>query len=206
MAATEKRGMLTLMAEVVWRPRSAKNPARENSHSTLQKRTSTDSLGRTPKNLGDIFQNPDYKAEFEAHLKELDGDPGDPELCGFSDVFAFYIGMQDVELGANLNQMPWTRYFPKDLKGAHGLELATMNSDYKNSQDLKRNCGEAIRREGGLDAKGLEWLRKASQVCLNQLTMEEAGEEEGIVKKFIHQVEERTQPSKLNKVTMCILL
>ena len=205
MAAAEKRGMLTLMAEVVWRPKRGMNPAKKEN-STLQKRTSTESLGKNPKNLGDIVQNPDYKAEFEAHLKELDGDPGDPELCGFSEAFVFYVGMKDVKLGANLNQMPWTRYFPKDFKSAHGLELATKNSDYKNSQDLKRNCGEAIRREGGLDAEGLEWLRKASQVCLNQLTMEEAGEELGIVKKFIHQVEERTQPSKLKKVTMCILL
>ena len=205
MAASEKRGMLTLMAEVVWSPRSGKNPSKKEN-STLQTRTSTESLGKTPKNLGDILQNPDFKREFEAHLKELDGDPGDTELCGFSDAFAFYVGMKEVKLGANLNQMPWTKYFPKDFSSAHGLELASMNSDYKNSQDLKRNCGEAIRREGGLDAEGLEWLRKARQVCLNQLTMENEGEEVGIVKDFIHKVEERTQPSKLKKVAKCILL
>ena len=206
----EKRGILTLMAEVVWRPKHEEK-AQDRSRNairpefTIQRRVSTESLATIPRTLKDIIEDPQHMADFEAHLKELDIDL-DKDMCGFLDRFHFFVRIGNVKLGDNLNQAPWTRWFPEDVKGHGGLQLAEKNPEHANAIDLRRNCADAIRRAGGVDEEGLNWLKKASLVCLNQLTLGDADEEDGIVRGFIVEVENRLKPSKLKKVAMCFLL
>ena len=210
MAAQGKRGILTLMAEVVWRPKH-EDKAQDRSRNairpefTIQRRVSTESLATIPRTLKDIIEDPQHMADFEAHLKELDIDL-DKDMCGFLDRFHFFVRIGTVKVGDNLTQAPWTGWFPEDVKGHGGLQLAEKNPDHVNSTNLRRNCAYAIRRAGGVDEEGLNWLKKASLVCLNQLTLGDADEEDGIVRGFIVDVENRLKPSKLKKVAMCFLL
>merc|ERR1712088_443021 len=89
---------------------------------------------------------------------------------------------------------------------AYLKELAIKNRDHANATQLRRNCAEAIRSAGGIDEVGLNWLKKASLVCLDQLTLGDADSEDGIVRGFIIEVEKRLKPSKLKKAAMCFLL
>jgi hypothetical protein len=216
MAAPEKKGILTLMAEVVWRPKhdeQSRREALERSQNTIrpeftiQRRVSTESLARIPRNLKDIIEDPQHMADFEAHLKALDIDI-DKGMCGFLDRFHFFVRFGNLEVGDNLNQSPWTGWFPEDVRGHRGLQLANKNRDHSNATQLRKNCADAIRSAGGVDEAGLDWLKKASLVCLNQLTLPDADEEEGIVRSFIVEVEKRLKPSnsKLKKVAQCFLL
>ena len=116
MAAQQKRGILTLMAEVVWRPKhdeQSKREALERSQNTIrpeftiQRRVSTESLARIPRKLQDIIEDPQHMADFEAHLKELDIDI-EKGMCGFLDCFHFVVRIGNVKVGDNLNQSPWT--------------------------------------------------------------------------------------------------
>ena len=206
----EKRGILTLMAEVVWRPKH-EDKAQDRSRNairpefTIQRRVSTESLATIPRTLKDIIEDPQHMADFEAHLKELDIDL-DKDMCGFLDRFHFFVRIGNVRVGDNLNQSPWTRWFPEDVKGHGGLQLAEKNPDHASAIELRRKCADAIRRAGGVDEEGLNWLKKASLVCLNQLTLGDTDEEDGIVRGFIVDVENRLKPSKLKKVAMCFLL
>ena len=84
--------------------------------------------------------------------------------------------------------------------------MADKNPDHANATQLRKNCADAIRSAGGVDETGLDWLKKASLVCLDQLTLGDADEEEGIVRGFIVEVEKRLKPSKLKKVAQCFLL
>ena len=99
MAAQEKKGILRLMAEVVWRPKHDEkrgNEAEERNQSTIrpefmiQRRVSTESLPRIPRTLKDIIEDPQHMADFEAYLKELDIDI-DKDMCGFLDCFHFFV-------------------------------------------------------------------------------------------------------------------
>jgi len=214
MAAQEKRGILTLMAEVVWRPKheeKARKEAEDKSQNgfrpdfSVQRRFSTESLATIPRTLKDIIEDPQHMADFEAHLKELDIDL-DKDMCGFLDRFHFFVRIGNVKVGENLNQSPWTGWFPDDVRGHRGLQLAEKNPDHGNAIELRKNCANAIRKAGGVDEEGLNWLKKASLVCLNQLTLGDTDEEDGIVRGFIVEVENRLKPSKLKKVAMSFLL
>ena len=214
MAAQEKRGILTLMAEVVWRPKhdeKSRRQAQDRSQNTIrpeftiQRRVSTESLARIPRTLKDIIEDPEHMADFEAYLKELDIDL-DKDMCGFLDRFHFFVRIGNVKVGDNLNQSPWTGWFPEDVRGHQGLQLAEKNPDHANAAQLRENCANAVRSTGGVDETGLNWLKMASLVCLNQLTLGDADEEDGIVRDFIVEVEKRLKPSKLKKVAMCFLL
>ena len=210
----EKRGILTLMAEVVWRPRHDEKPRREaqdRSHNTIrpeftiQRRVSTESLARIPRTLKDIIEDPQHMADFEAHLKELDIDL-DKDMCGFLDRFHFFVRIGNVKVGDNLNQSPWTAWFPEDARGHRGLQLADKNPDHANATQLRENCADAVRSAGGVDKECLKWLERASLVCLDQLTLADADDKEGIVRGFIVDVEKRLKPTKLKKVAQCFLL
>jgi len=214
MAAPEKRGILTLMAEVVWRPKHEEKVRRETHERsqntirpefTVQRRVSTESLARIPRTLKDIIEDPQHMADFEAYLKELDIDI-DKGMCGFLDSFHFFVRFANVKVGDNLNQSPWTDWFPEDVRGHRGLQLADKNPDHANATQLRKNCADAIRSHGGVDEAGLNWLKTASLVCLNQLTLPDADDEEGIVRGFIVDVEKRLKPTKLKKVAQCFLL
>jgi len=214
MAAQEKKGILRLMAEVVWRPKHDEkrgNEAEERNQSTIrpefmiQRRVSTESLPRIPRTLKDIIEDPQHMADFEAYLKELDIDI-DKDMCGFLDCFHFFVRIGQIKVGDSLNISPWTRWFPEDVRGHRGLQLAIKNRDHANATQLRRNCAEAIRSAGGIDEVGLNWLKKASLVCLDQLTLGDADSEDGIVRGFIIEVEKRLKPSKLKKAAMCFLL
>ena len=215
MDAQEKRGILTLMAEVVWRPKldqkAEKETEKGKAQSTIrpefsiQRKVSTENLTRIPRTLKDIIEDPQHMADFEAYLRELDIDI-EKDMCGFLDSFHFIVRIGNVKVGDNLNQSPWTRWFPEDHGCHSGLQLAIKNPDHANSRELRRRCAEAIRRPGGVDEIGLETLKKASLVCLNQLTLGDADEEDGIVRGFIVEVEKKLKPSKLKKAAMCFLL
>merc|ERR1712203_1076531 len=151
MAAQEKKGILRLMAEVVWRPKHDEkkgNEAEERKQSTtrpefmIQRRVSMESLPRIPRTLKDIIEDPQHMADFEAYLKELDIDI-DKDMCGFLDSFHFFVRFANVKVGDNLNQSPWTRWFPEDHGCHSGLQLAIKNPDYANSRELRRGCAEA---------------------------------------------------------------
>ena len=210
MAAPEKRGILTLMAEVVWRPKHDEKAVERSQNTirpdfTFQRRVSTESLARIPRKLQDIIEDPQHMADFEAHLRELDIDI-DKGMCGFLDCFHLVVRIGNVKVGDNLNQSPWTAWFPEDARGHRGLQLADKNPDHANATQLRKNCADAIRSAGGVDEAGLDLLKKASLVCLDQLTLGDADEEEGIVRGFIVEVEKRLKPSKLKKVAQCFLL
>ena len=215
MDAQEKRGILTLMAEVVWRPKldqkAGKETEKGKAQSTIrpefsiQRNVSTENVARIPRTLKDIIEDPQHMADFEAYLRELDIDI-EKDMCGFLDSFHFIVRIGNVKVGDNLNQSPWTRWFPEDDGCHNGLQLAIKNPDHANSRQLRRGCAEAIRRPGGVDEIGLEMLKKACLVCLNQLTLGDADEEDGIVRGFIVEVEKKLKPSKLKKAAMCFLL
>jgi hypothetical protein len=189
-----KKGMVTLMAEVVWRPTG--KPA--SSTDAPAETTSRPRVAKVPQGLADILADPDYRAEFEARLKSLDRDIGD--MCGVSDLFNFYTMVNGVKIGDRLNFAPWTRFFPSTPgPGPEGLQLAGA------ALRLRRDCAEAVREPAGLTGLGLRHLREAQQNCLNQLTVAEEGKV-SIVQNFINRIEERTRTSKLKKAAMCLLL
>ena len=124
MAAPEKRGILTLMAEVVWGPKHDEKAVERSQNTirpdfTIQRRVSTESLARIPRKLQDIIEDPQHMADFEAHLRELDIDI-DKGMCGFLDCFHFVVRIDNVKVGDNLNQSPWTGWFPEDVRGHRG--------------------------------------------------------------------------------------
>ena len=207
----EKKGMITLMAEVVWRPKNGFKTAKPCTPRTpdtkkeciVKKETSTESLFNIPKVLADIIADPNYKAQFEAHLSKLDG-VLDTGMCGWADIFHFYLKMAEVKVEENLNKPPWTKYFPEDFRSFRGLELRRANPHPKQAMELKRKCSEAT-RSPRLDEEGLRSLLEARQICLNQLTLGEEGEESR-VREFIDILEKRLQPTKLKKAAMCLLL
>ena len=215
MDTQEKRGILTLMADVVWSPKLDQKAGKETEEGkaqstirpefSIQRKVSTENLTRIPRTLKDIIEDPQHMADFEAYLRELDIDI-EKDKCGFLDSFHFIVRIGIVKVGDNLNQSPWTRWFPEDHGCHSGLQLAIKNPDHANSRQLRRGCAEAIRRPGGVDQIGLETLKKASLVCLNQLTLGDADEEDGIVRGFIVEVEKKLKPSKLKKAAMCFLL
>ena len=100
MDAQEKRGILTLMAEVVWRPKldqkAGKEAEKGKAQSTIrpefsiQRKVSTENLARIPRTLKDIIEDPQHMADFEAYLRELDIDI-EKDMCGFLDSFHFIV-------------------------------------------------------------------------------------------------------------------
>merc|ERR1719323_494419 len=84
MDTQEKRGILTLMADVVWSPKLDQKAGKETEEGkaqstirpefSIQRKVSTENLTRIPRTLKDIIEDPQHKADFEGYLRELDID------------------------------------------------------------------------------------------------------------------------------------
>ena len=199
--------MVTLMAEVVWRPKSPAKPQPDTPTATARPKgtrsCSRTSLASLPSNMAELLADSAVRDEFEEYLRdEVDGGAMEEGMCGFADIFQFYLMMEEVAVGCQLASLPWRSYFPEDHRSPQGLQLA---GEGRAGLDLRRRCREAVTGEGGVGEEGLGSLREAQQVCLNQLTLGEDGQD-GVLRQFLNTREKRLRPNKLKKAAMCFLL